>query len=276
MATDSVGHWSASNTTITVDDTAPGISHIAAPGLINNDTNLFFAATIRYRQAVLGVDPQVDIEGLLLGLRYGQPVMSFYNNDTISDNAVETNEWHYIAWRYNADTGEQAIFVDGQLDKAETGHAPFSGTDTEYIGRSAGSDDFNGSIDELIVYPFPLTAERIYDIANPVPAGIIDVQIRFRELNDQGEEIYVSDWYETDLVPWDVVFTTWTFTVPPEIASGIYKIDLKSTDLANTTGDGLMEKDRKNERIAHAMWTGYAGHHKPQRVMFMPIVEANN
>ena len=229
--------------------------------------------------AVLGVDSVVQNEGLLLGLRDGRPILSFVENDSISDITLPTDEWHHIAWRYNADTGEQAIFVDGLLNKAEEGHAPFAGTDeTVYVGRSAGSDVFKGLLDELVIYPFPLPEDRIYDIAHPVPAGIVDVQIRFRELDEEGNEIGVSDWYHVDLMQTADVFTKWTFTMPDDILAGIYKIDSMSTDAFGTTGlAGLdsIEGYRENERVAHNVWTGYVAHHRPRRVMFFPVLMVN-
>jgi hypothetical protein len=50
---------------------------------------------------------------------------------------------------------------------------------------------------------------------------------------------------------------------------------MRATDQFGTSSNAVrdsLEGYRSNERIAHNVWTGYAAHHQPQQVMFLPVV----
>ncbi len=112
-------------------------------------------------ETVLGTDAQVTNRGLFLGVRNGRPWMSFYNNDLNSGYTLSTGDWHHLAFRYDRVSQEMAIFVDGEQRAAETGHDPFQGTATVHLGRSRGSSDFEGWIDDVRVFGRTLSAEEI-------------------------------------------------------------------------------------------------------------------
>ncbi|MHA2030548.1 MAG: LamG-like jellyroll fold domain-containing protein, partial [Candidatus Kariarchaeaceae archaeon] len=80
-------------------------------------------------------------------IREQKPYMGFWGNDLAGNTIVSVDTWYHLAWRYNISTGEQAIFVNGQLDISETGHDAYQHTDTLYIGGGWGY--FNGQIDEF-------------------------------------------------------------------------------------------------------------------------------
>ncbi|NOZ04951.1 MAG: hypothetical protein GXP41_01170, partial [Chloroflexi bacterium] len=114
--------------------------------------------------AILGTDERSNNQGLHLVIRDGKPLMGLYGNDTAGTIEIKPNFWYHLTWRYDKDKGEQAIFVNGSLDTAKTGHSAFQGNGTVYVGRALGGRYFNGRIDELAIYPSALSAKEIRDI----------------------------------------------------------------------------------------------------------------
>ena len=85
--------------------------------------------------------------------------------------------WSYLAFTYDASTGEQRTYVNGELDTEVL--QPVGDIDT-LAGplRITGSkaERFHGLIDEVRIYNRALTEEEIksvYQIGNPIPAGTI-------------------------------------------------------------------------------------------------------
>ncbi|MFA5292200.1 MAG: LamG-like jellyroll fold domain-containing protein [Phycisphaerae bacterium] len=106
----------------------------------------------------------------------GKIEIRFYTGSTlesvISDNAVSTGQWHYIAATCNSNTLQ--LFIDGQ----EAGSADFiagppnTGTKDFYIGAAFNNGDidinrsFDGIIDEVKIYGRTLTEyeiQRLYE-----------------------------------------------------------------------------------------------------------------
>ncbi|MCZ7568702.1 MAG: proprotein convertase P-domain-containing protein [Ardenticatenaceae bacterium] len=120
--------------------------------------------------AILGTDTRSNNKGLHLAVRNSKPYMGFYGNDMGANTELRPNYWYHLTWRYDKDRQEQAIFVNGYLDKAETGHAPFQGTGWPetgqvYVGKWGGdSNYFSGRIDELAIYGRALSQYEIRDI----------------------------------------------------------------------------------------------------------------
>jgi hypothetical protein len=83
----------------------------------------------------------------------------------------EENQWYFFAGTYNSDTGDMSLYVDGNHDKTDpetpnfmldtTGTAPF-------IGKSQHVDaqNFNGSIDEVMIFNETLSQENITALYN--------------------------------------------------------------------------------------------------------------
>jgi hypothetical protein len=81
-------------------------------------------------------------------------------------NAIEFDEWTHIAVVYNGT--KTYIYVNGQLKKEQdnTGSISFSATEPLYIGSSKYALSYpdrtwNGSIDEIRIYNYALSAEQI-------------------------------------------------------------------------------------------------------------------
>ncbi|MDE5996681.1 MAG: T9SS type A sorting domain-containing protein, partial [Muribaculaceae bacterium] len=104
-------------------------------------------------------------------------------NFSIDDNVIKTDlgannpdicfdgEWHHIVCVRNAEARSMSIFIDGELNNANssvgTGAINFDPRELIFIGGddepTAGRENrtYNGLLDELKVYPFVLSAEDV-------------------------------------------------------------------------------------------------------------------
>jgi len=125
---------------------------------------------------VFGTDSTTPDQGLQLMVQGGKVYFGFYADDSVGVGAITNNGWQHIVWRYH--NGEQAIFINGQLDSFDGGHAPFGGLAPVLIGRSSvglGSTNnlnsaryFNGLIDDAQIYGRALTdVEILYQYQHP-------------------------------------------------------------------------------------------------------------
>jgi hypothetical protein len=138
---------------------------------------------------------------------------------------------------------------------------------------------FAGLVDELVVYNIPVEDARIYDIANLVPSGLSDVDVRFRHIDDQGQAEDSGMWYEATFTSGDTYdeFRTWQLVVP-EGLSGSYKIDLRATDHYGLEGLAVNSTEHvpvpQNERYVPGAWTGTIGdpNGQPIRRLYLPHV----
>ena len=190
----------------------------AALGLTGGDFTVaawINASALNGKRAVLGTDTAVQNQGLQLSLEEGAAAMHFFNNDIRGTRQLTANTWYHIVWRYSGATGEQAVFVDGQLDKAEAGHAPFVGTGFVRIGQALGAQQFAGMIDDLRIFPQALGASEIATLA-------------------------LSGWRDTSLTARGntVSQTEWSANLPQGL-EGFYRVDLRGRDTLDniaTTG----------------------------------------
>ena len=97
-------------------------------------------------ETIFGTDQSGTNLGLHLVLRDGKVFFGFYSNDTGGSATIPTDAWTHIAWRYDISTGEQAIFVNGTLDRASSGHAAFAGNGIVNVGRWLGTNYFDADI----------------------------------------------------------------------------------------------------------------------------------
>ena len=131
------------------------------------------------RETVLGNDTELTNRGLFLGLQGGKPAMGFYNNGLSSNATLSTNDWHHLVFRYDKVNQEMAIFVDGELKAAETGHAAFQGSGDVYLGRSAGANYLGAWLDDVRIFERVLSTQDIralytqpvFKMAYEEPAG---------------------------------------------------------------------------------------------------------
>lgn len=95
---------------------------------------------------------------LHLVIRNQKPHLGFYGNDLPSDTALEKGTWYHLAFRYTANTKEQAIFIDGELDKSRIASSDYLGVaETEksnlFIGCWRSPDDrIQGDLDEIRIW----------------------------------------------------------------------------------------------------------------------------
>ncbi len=116
--------------------------------------------------AVLGNYESEYRRGLHLILRSGHPYFGLWANDYVSEEKLEPNTWYHLVWRYIIETGEQAIFLNGQNIGSSDGHPPFSGTGDIHLGSALSQGaSLRGSIDELHFWNRPLGAEEITRLA---------------------------------------------------------------------------------------------------------------
>lgn len=116
--------------------------------------------------AILGNYESGYRRGLHLILRSGHPYFGLWANDFISERLLDPNIWYHIAWRYILETGEQAIFLDGEFIGGSDGHPPFSGTGDIHLGSALSSGaSLRGYIDNLYVWDRPLGIEEINRLA---------------------------------------------------------------------------------------------------------------
>ncbi|MCP4667234.1 MAG: LamG domain-containing protein, partial [Deltaproteobacteria bacterium] len=145
-------------------------------GLTNSDFTVEAWITIldfagESDKTVLGTDQGGKNKGLHLVVRNKKPFMGFYGNDTAGKTELTTGAWSHIVWRYTKKGGKQAIFVNGVLDAATQGHAPFQGADVVNMGRWSGGRYFNGFISDVRIWNMALTSGEIVASMNRRLAG---------------------------------------------------------------------------------------------------------
>ncbi|MEM1094706.1 MAG: LamG-like jellyroll fold domain-containing protein [Bacteroidota bacterium] len=135
-------------------------SHVAlgtAPtmGLTNASFTVeawIYPDTLNGDRSLLGTTEQQTNQGLHLILRNGRPLLGFYGNDEFAVQPIPLKQWTHLAFVYDMAAQRQRIYVNGVEVITGTGHAPFAGTGTVYIGRSLSAGYFDGQIDELRIW----------------------------------------------------------------------------------------------------------------------------
>lgn len=233
-------------------------------------------------RAVLGTDPAQDSEALFIGFVDGKPTLSYGGSTVTSDRTLRTGPWRHVVWRFDMESGEQAIFFDGTLDTTATGRLPYMGlSNSVYVGQADAASTFSGMLDEVAIYPFALDDDTIYDIAIPVQSGLQKVEIRFRKYDASGQLEDTGTWYETTLNSGTTsdIFRTWEFTVPSGL-NGSYKIDLRATDsfgLQSTAenAEQAVNAPPPNTRYVPGVWSGMMGYER-FKTFFFPVIHINN
>ncbi|MCP4544812.1 MAG: DUF11 domain-containing protein, partial [Chloroflexi bacterium] len=163
--------------------------------------------------------------------------MSLFNGSTSHSVPVTLTpgQWHHLALALN--DGQWTGYVDGVATGVAT--QTFGSTTglPLYLASADGAGNlFTGQLDEAVIYDHALSAETIYDIANPLETGLASAQIRYRHLQDGDQTETDGTWYSLTLDSAGTNFSTWQHTVPATLDEGPYKIDLKAADdLGNAT-----------------------------------------
>ena len=94
--------------------------------------------------------------------------------------------WHHVVGTYNKTTGEQKLYVDGQLVNTQFHPAgntivPLAFYSDMRIGYSRVNNGyFNGIIDDVLLYSRPLSSQEVQDLYNPAdttPPVISNIQV---------------------------------------------------------------------------------------------------
>ena len=102
---------------------------------------------------VLTTDAEISSSRTLtLLIRNRHAFLGFYANDTTGETELEVGRWYHVAWRYDREKKEQAIFIDGQLDKISTEHGEFQGKGSIHLGIWLQNRHFIGSIAEVRIW----------------------------------------------------------------------------------------------------------------------------
>ncbi|MDF1741968.1 MAG: autotransporter-associated beta strand repeat-containing protein, partial [Verrucomicrobiales bacterium] len=134
---------------------------------------------------IFGTNSSGTSNGLHLVIRDGKPHFGFFGNDTGGIQTLNAEEWYHITYRYDSAAGEQALFVNGVLDRATTGHGPFvGGTEQVFLGRWGGVSAgrvFGGELDEVSVVSRVMSNPEIaalYDLGDePGNSASVDISI---------------------------------------------------------------------------------------------------
>merc|ERR1712224_481502 len=90
----------------------------------------------------------------------GKYMMGFYHNDCLAGRYVrKKGAWERVAFVYDKVTQTQTIVVDGVTEVSSSGHMPFVGTDTVYLGTWAGGRLWKGKIKNVKFFNKALSAE---------------------------------------------------------------------------------------------------------------------
>ncbi|MFO0646364.1 MAG: LamG-like jellyroll fold domain-containing protein [Polyangiales bacterium] len=138
---------------------------VAATGLRLDDRDFTIEAWVKPSdltsdRTIVGMDAAGDNQALHLMIRGGKAHMGFYGNDTVGSATLQAGLWCHVAFRYTKATNEQAIFINGVLDRADKNHKPFAGTSPLRIGAWRGGF-FKGSLADVRVWAVARTEAEI-------------------------------------------------------------------------------------------------------------------
>ena len=156
-------------------------SYIVLPGAEEfkvRDHDFSVAAWIKIKEyqpnkrdyCIIGTKNNSYQQGIHLLIRDQKPYFGFYNNDLQGKTILEAGKWYHLVWRYNKQSGEQAIFLNGKLDSRSLGHPAYKGRDNLYIGVAGfnWSSNMNGAIDNLSIWSRALGEEEIWGMSKEV------------------------------------------------------------------------------------------------------------
>ncbi|MEK7952002.1 LamG-like jellyroll fold domain-containing protein [Luteolibacter soli] len=139
-----------------------------ATSTANRDTAVFLgsnAASDRY----LDVGTTGGTNTANLGGVFGRTRAATTFPDLIRGAALNDGQWHHVAYTANATTDVTQIYIDGVLAGSTTTplftFPAFNNFEVGRLGRSAPTDAYDGSVDELRIYDSVLTAGEIASLA---------------------------------------------------------------------------------------------------------------
>ena len=141
----------------------------AGPALVNQSFTVeawvnLLRAPGAGEMVVVGTETNTPGRGLRLSVKDGKPFISFGgDNETGGSIQLMAGDWFHLAWRFDMSGGEQAVFVNGLLDTASPGHAPFQDQASLRAGLVLADDPnaFAGMLAHVRVYSRAAAAEEI-------------------------------------------------------------------------------------------------------------------
>lgn len=113
---------------------------------------------------VLGTSVEQVNQGLNLGLDTGgRAKMSFYDNDLTGKQFPTLDEWHFISFSYDVDSGTMSIYLDGEKDATVSGKDAFEGLDIVTMGLAQNGHYFSGYMDDVRIWKEDLNDEEIFE-----------------------------------------------------------------------------------------------------------------
>ena len=115
-------------------------------------------------QAIFGNDVQdTNNYGLHLIVRNGHPHLGFWGNDLQASQTLNTGEWYYLTWQYDAANQTQKIYLDGAEIASRTEAAAFLGAKVLDIGKTcaASPNYLDGKRKGISITDGVLTSEQI-------------------------------------------------------------------------------------------------------------------
>ncbi|MEM7124821.1 MAG: LamG-like jellyroll fold domain-containing protein [Chloroflexota bacterium] len=94
---------------------------------------------------------------------------------------MNANEWTHLA--LVIEDGQWTGYVNGLATAAVTQTLGTQAGLPLHIGSANGSGHFNGLMDEVLVYRHALTANEIYNIANPLDTTVVELEYQARYMN---------------------------------------------------------------------------------------------
>ncbi len=127
-------------------------------------------ANDNFDNSILGTTVKSYQEGIHFTIRENRPYLGFYANDIQGNRVLENDTWYHVVARYNKLNGEQALFVNGELDNRSLGHTAYQGKEDIIVGNASfgWKAFFNGQIDELAIWGRPLGKQEIFNLAMEV------------------------------------------------------------------------------------------------------------
>ncbi len=108
-------------------------------------------------QALFGVNPGhgTNLSAHFV-VRDEKLLMGFFSNDVAGNTTLETGKWYHATFAFDATTGTQSIYLNGQLDATQSGKANFVGNAAITLGTALGDRLLNGNM-----YNFQITNHAV-------------------------------------------------------------------------------------------------------------------
>lgn len=117
---------------------------------------------------IVGSSDRIVRQGLHIQARHQKPYFGYYINDLASEQRLNINEWHHLAFVYDRNTKIRNIYINGVLTEYESDCPSFIGTGTLTIGSTLKDKTPSSfSIDDFCVWSRALSANEVLKVQMP-------------------------------------------------------------------------------------------------------------